>query len=215
MLGPAGKSLYDVLGEAVNTASRMEAICPGGGVAVSPNCEDALKPWFRLEPLGEQHVKGIGRMACFNVAGLRPLGEDDRRVDRTSQFAADYLPVIEEVEKFKSERLGVVDFVSLQARDVALQHNEAVASYALALLRRLRAESRAGSIWAEIDEGPKSTKLPWSRRPCCTMSASTCSIRRGSTIAASTGQRGTGCGATCWRARCKHCGRSDRKPPHP
>jgi HD-GYP domain-containing protein (c-di-GMP phosphodiesterase class II) len=33
----------------------------------------------------------------------------------------------------------MVDFVSIQARDVALNHNEAVAAFALALLRELRA----------------------------------------------------------------------------
>lgn len=150
MLGPSDKSLYDVLGDAVNIASRMQAICPSGGVAVAPSSEEALKPWFRLDALGEQPVKGIGRMSCFNALGLRPLGEDDRRVDRTSRFAAEYLPLTDEVEAFKAERLAMVDFVSLQARDVALRHNETVATYALALLRSLR--SGAGPVWQDIDE---------------------------------------------------------------
>ena len=153
MLGPPDKSLYDVIGDAVNLASRVEALCPRGGVSVSPSCEDVLKPWFQLDKLEEQEVKGVGRVACLNVLGLKPIAEDGRRVDPTSRFAAHYLPVIEEVEAMKRDRLGVIDFISLQARDLALQHNEAVASYAVALLRMLRADSADAERWRAVDEG--------------------------------------------------------------
>ena len=112
-----------------------------------------LKPWFRLEVLEEQEVKGVGRLACLSVLGLKPIAEDGRRVDPTSQFAAHYLPVIEEVEAMKRERFAMIDFVSLQARDLALQHNEAVASYAVALLRMLRAGGAAAERWKAVDEG--------------------------------------------------------------
>ncbi len=152
MLGPPDKSLYDVIGDAVNLASRFEALCPRGGVSVSPRCEDVLKPWFQLDQLEEQEVKGVGRVACLNVLGLKPIAEDGRRVDPTSRFAAHYLPVIEEVETIKRDRLGVIDFVSLQARDLALQHNEAVASYAVALLRMLRADGADAERWSAVDE---------------------------------------------------------------
>ena len=153
MLGPPEKSLYDVIGDAVNLASRVEALCPRGGVSVSPLCEDVLKPWFQLDKLEEQEVKGVGPVACLNVLGLKPIAEDGRRVDPTSRFAAHYLPVIEEVEAMKRDRLGVIDFISLQARDLALQHNEAVASYAVALLRMLRADSGDAERWRAVDEG--------------------------------------------------------------
>jgi adenylate cyclase len=153
MLGPPDKSLYDVIGDAVNLASRVEALCPRGGVSVSPQCEDVLKPWFQLERLQEQEVKGVGRLTCLNVLGLKAIAEDERRVDPTSRFAADYLSVIEEVEAMKRERLGVIDFISLQARDLALRHNEAVASYAVALLRMLRADGADAERWSAVDEG--------------------------------------------------------------
>jgi adenylate cyclase len=146
MLGPADKSLYDVLGDAVNLASRMEKICPPGGVCVSPASEDALQPWFRLEPLAEQEIKGLGRMTGFSVAGLRPIAEDPRRIDATSRFAAEHLAVIADVEATKLDRFAMIDFISLQARDAALQHNEAVASYAVALLRMLRAAGQGDGI---------------------------------------------------------------------
>ena len=152
MLGPADKSLYDVLGDAVNLASRMETICPGGGVCVAPGSADALKPWFRLQPLAEQEIKGIGRMTGLNVMGLCKIGEDPRRVEATSRFAAEHLPVIAEVEALKLDRLAIVDFISLQARDVGLLHNEAVAGYAVALLRALRSAGGAGAAWSDVDE---------------------------------------------------------------
>ena len=84
MLGPPDKSLYDVIGDAVNLASRIEALCPRGGVTVSPSSEDVLKPWFQLDKLEEQEVKGVGRIACLNVLRLKAIVEDRRRVDPTS-----------------------------------------------------------------------------------------------------------------------------------
>jgi adenylate cyclase len=152
MLGPPDKSLYDVLGEAVNIASRIEALCPPGAVAVAPQGGEILKPWFRLDTLAEQDVKGVGRLACLNVLGLTPIAEDGRRIDRTSQFATRYLSVLEEVEAVKREKFAMIDFVSLQARDLALQHNEAVASYCVALLRMLRADGATAERWNAVDE---------------------------------------------------------------
>jgi HD-GYP domain-containing protein (c-di-GMP phosphodiesterase class II) len=152
MLGPPDKSLYDVLGEAVNVASRIEALCPRGAVAIAPQGGDVLKPWFRLDVLPEQDVKGVGRLASLNVLGLKPIAEGGRRGDPTSQFAARYLPVLDEVDAAKRERFGMIDFVSLQARDLALQHNEAVASYAVALLRMLRGNDSGVERWKAVDE---------------------------------------------------------------
>ena len=208
MLGPPDKSLYDVIGDAVNLASRVEALCPRGGVSVSPRCEDVLKPWFQLDQLEEQEVKGVGRVACLNVLGLKPIAEDGRRVDPTSRFAAHYLPVIEEVEAIKRDRLGVIDFISLQARDLALQHNEAVASYAVALLRMLRADGADAERWRAVDEASLMTAA------LLQMPASTLSSLGGLTIAASTAPAARSCAATYSTARYRRSGRSARIPRH-
>jgi class 3 adenylate cyclase len=208
MLGPPDKSLYDVIGDAVNLASRVEALCPRGGVTVSPSSEDVLKPWFQLDKLEEQEVKGVGRIACLNVLGLKAIAEDRRRVDPTSRFAADYLPVIKEVEAMKRERLGVIDFISLQARDLALQHNETVASYAVALLRMLRADSTDAERWRAVDEGALMTAALLHDAGKHVMG------RRGSTIAASTAPATRGCAATCSTLRCRRSGRSAPTPRH-
>lgn len=152
MLGPKDKSLYDVLGDAVNVASRMEGVCPPGGVAVSSEMRALIQTHFRFDGLGELDVKGKGAMECFNVVGIGPLADDRRRIDPTSRFATAHLAVIDEVETFKRERLGMVDFVSIQARDVALNHNEAVAAFALALLRESTAAGVAGAAAVAEDE---------------------------------------------------------------
>ena len=153
MLGPENKSLYDVLGDAVNVASRMESVCPPGGVTVSDLTRKYVKTYFEIEPLGEQEVKGKGAMRCFNVRGIMPLATDLRRIDATSRFATEYLGVIDEVEARKADRFAVIDFVSIQSRDAALRHNEAVASFALALCRALKADGIAAPGLETIDEG--------------------------------------------------------------
>jgi adenylate cyclase len=159
MLGPRNKSLYDVIGDAVNVASRMEIICPPGGVTVPSDTAETLAPYFLLESLGEQEIKGKGTMNCLNVVRIRELADDPRRVDNSSRFATEYLlEVSGEVDAVKREHLGMVDFQSVQARDAALRHNEAVASFALALLRLLKSggassDDKTGSTdYASIDE---------------------------------------------------------------
>jgi adenylate cyclase len=137
MLGPRNKSVYDVVGDAVNVASRMEALCPTGGVVVSETA-DALRPYFVLESLGELPVKGKGIMSCALVRGLKPILADTRRVDPSSRFAADFAATIDEIEAIKREHLPMIDFPSIQARDAALHHNEAVAAFALGLAREVK-----------------------------------------------------------------------------
>ncbi len=138
ILGPKDKSLYDVLGDAVNLASRMEKVCPAGSVTVSEQTCALVEPHFKIRPLGKQKVKGKGQLPCFEVLGLRGLMDDPRRLDPSSRFAQAYASVAAEVEAFKGRHLSQVDFPSLQARDGALSHNESVAACALALKRELK-----------------------------------------------------------------------------
>lgn len=138
MLGPENKSVYDVLGNTVNLASRMEGASAAGGIALSSDTAASLRPYFDLDPLGETEIKGQGTMTCFNLAGVRALGHDDRRIDPGSTFATNYVTVIDEVDAIKRDALSMVDLGSIQARDAALNHNEAVAAFALALLRFMK-----------------------------------------------------------------------------
>jgi hypothetical protein len=143
LLGPQNKGLYDVLGDAVNIASRMEGICPSGGVCISGDTYELVKPYFDIECLGEKDVKGLNVVSYYNVKSLMTLENDARRVDPSSRFAEQCAGLTEEVEAFKRKSFGMFDFISIQSRDIALGHNEAVATYALALFRALRESNPA------------------------------------------------------------------------
>ena len=61
--------LYDVWGDAVNTASRMESLGEPGRIHVSEEVFDALKNEFRFEARGEMEVKGKGTMRTYFLLG--------------------------------------------------------------------------------------------------------------------------------------------------
>ena len=150
LLGPQNKGLYDVLGDAVNTASRMEGICPSGGVCISGDTYDLVKPYFTIDSLGEKDVKGLHIVSYYNVKSLKTLENDERRIDPSSRFAEQCAALSEEVNAFKRKSFAMFDFISIQSRDVALGHNEAVATYALALFRAVRESSP--ELLGELDK---------------------------------------------------------------
>ena len=117
----------------------MESICSSGSITISAATHEFVKPYFEIEAMGEQEAKGLSPVNCYRVIGIRKLAEDARRIDRTSAFNTDYLAVVDEVNKFKIEHFSMVNFLSIQSRDGAIRHNEAVAAFALANLRWLRA----------------------------------------------------------------------------
>lgn len=64
------RSLYDVWGDAVNLAARMEQTGEPGRVQVSPQFADRLATTFGLEARGEIEVKGQGKMCpCWLTPG--------------------------------------------------------------------------------------------------------------------------------------------------
>lgn len=52
--------LWDVYGETVNTASRMESTAPPGTIQVTDRLADALAAGFRVTPRGIVDIKGMG-----------------------------------------------------------------------------------------------------------------------------------------------------------
>lgn len=63
------KFSYDLWGDTVNTASRMESHGVAGSVQISEATRRLVEGRFELEPRGEIEVKGKGRMATFLVRG--------------------------------------------------------------------------------------------------------------------------------------------------
>jgi len=59
------KFIYDLWGDTVNTASRMESTGLPGRIQVTDATRQALPPAFELEDRGEIEVKGKGRVRTW------------------------------------------------------------------------------------------------------------------------------------------------------
>jgi class 3 adenylate cyclase len=70
VLGSARLS-YDVWGDTVNTASRMESHGLPGAIQVSAAIEERLRGRYRFDERGALLVKGKGEMSTFLLAGRR------------------------------------------------------------------------------------------------------------------------------------------------
>jgi guanylate cyclase len=63
------KFLYDLWGDAVNVASRMESGGTPGRIQVTRRTFELLEGEFELEPRGTIEVKGIGEMETWYLLG--------------------------------------------------------------------------------------------------------------------------------------------------
>lgn len=54
------KFSYDVWGDPVNLASRLESASEPGRILICPGCYEALAPKFKLEDRGKLDIKGVG-----------------------------------------------------------------------------------------------------------------------------------------------------------
>jgi adenylate cyclase len=87
------KFFYDVWGDAVNVASRMESTGEAGKIQVSPEAYELLKGQFVLEERGPIEVKGKGQMLTWFLVepsasiqrNERPMHEIDGVEGRTTQ----------------------------------------------------------------------------------------------------------------------------------
>jgi guanylate cyclase len=65
------KFIYDLWGDTVNTASRMESHGQSGAIQVTRATYDLIREHFQCEPQGAVHVKGKGEMEVWHVVGER------------------------------------------------------------------------------------------------------------------------------------------------
>ncbi|MBI3244351.1 MAG: adenylate/guanylate cyclase domain-containing protein [Chloroflexi bacterium] len=65
------KFIYDLWGDAVNTASRMESHGAGGAIQITRATYDLIKDDFACEPRGTVNVKGKGEMDVWFVTGAK------------------------------------------------------------------------------------------------------------------------------------------------
>jgi class 3 adenylate cyclase len=63
------KFIYDVWGDTVNLASRMESTGIPGRIQVTPAVEERLRSAFQFDPRGVTEVKGVGPMSTFFLVG--------------------------------------------------------------------------------------------------------------------------------------------------
>lgn len=138
MLGSETKSTFDVIGDTVNIASRMESIGSSCDITVCENTFKRVKRYFEFEDLGECEIKGKGNLRCYKVLNILPLQSDFNRIDKTSLFYTNYLSYIDKIQHYKHEHLKEIDILSVQSHDGAIYHNEAVAAFSTALLDLLK-----------------------------------------------------------------------------
>ena len=67
------KFSYDLWGDAVNTASRMESHGMSGTIQITRATYELVKDEFICEPRGTVHVKGKGEMEIWHVTGAKPV----------------------------------------------------------------------------------------------------------------------------------------------
>lgn len=65
------KFFYDVWGDAVNTASRMESTGEAGKIQIAPETQRLLQDRFDFEARGEIDVRGKGQMQTWYLIGRR------------------------------------------------------------------------------------------------------------------------------------------------
>ena len=66
------KVAYDIWGDTVNLASRMETTAPPGQIQVSERAYQRLQSLCELEARGEIELPGRGEMATWLLTGRRP-----------------------------------------------------------------------------------------------------------------------------------------------
>lgn len=93
VVGVIGKKrfAYDVWGEAVNLASRMEQHSESNSINISQDTYDRLKDLFECEARGEIEAKNIGKIPMYFLNRIKPdFSEDDFGIIPNRLFIREY-----------------------------------------------------------------------------------------------------------------------------
>ena len=73
MAGVIGKRKfsYDVWGDPVNLASRLEQASLPGRILICPTCRQALEGKFEMQPRGMIEVKGVGAQETWYLGARK------------------------------------------------------------------------------------------------------------------------------------------------
>ena len=101
------KLSYDIWGDTVNTASRMESSGEGGKVNISGTTYSLVKDFFMCEYRGKLPVKYKGNIDMYFVTGLRPeLSVDLHGIPNRRFFTKLQLLKLKDLEERVSERIA-------------------------------------------------------------------------------------------------------------
>ncbi len=102
------KRSYDIWGDTVNTASRMESSGEGGKVNISATTYNLIKDYFICEYRGKLPVKYKGNIAMYFVKGLRPeLSINLAGIPNRKFFLKLQLLRLTDLEEYTYDRLDV------------------------------------------------------------------------------------------------------------
>lgn len=85
------KFAYDVWGDSVNIASRMESACEVGKVNVSAATYELIKDYFVCEYRGEIEMKNRGEMAMYYINRIKPEYSDDNEGSSPNEIFRKFL----------------------------------------------------------------------------------------------------------------------------
>ncbi|MFC2112146.1 adenylate/guanylate cyclase domain-containing protein [Bacteroidota bacterium] len=100
------KYSYDIWGDSVNTASRMESSGEAGKVNISATTYKLIKDYFQCEFRGKMPVKYKGDIAMFFVNGLNPVFSEADKITPNVKFLIQIqLLRLLDLEEFVIEKL--------------------------------------------------------------------------------------------------------------
>lgn len=101
------KETYDVKGETVNIASRIEAAAENGKIIISEQTREYVSAYFRHRYFGKLPVKYVGDVNLYHVTGFLPEFSSDTKGQKPNQKFITKLQIVryDDLEEFMLDKL--------------------------------------------------------------------------------------------------------------